>query len=120
MTSPYRYFTEQEFNSATPSCSLLQMDDHFMRLLDNIRDRAGVPMKVNSAYRTPEWEHQHGRSGNSFHCVGQAVDIHCTNSLHRYKIIEACMFYQLEGIGIADTFIHLDNRRTKKIFLYEK
>lgn len=119
MNRPYKYFSEEEFNSATPSCSLLQMDDGFMKTLDLVRARAGVPMKVNSGYRSTAWERAHGRTGNSYHCVGQAVDIHCVSSTARHKIVEACMFYGLDGLGIAKTFIHIDNRRVPKIFLYE-
>jgi hypothetical protein len=30
------------------------MDKHFLRLLDNARQIAGIPFKINSGFRTPK------------------------------------------------------------------
>lgn len=119
MISPYPHFTEEEFNRAIPSCSLLQMDSTFMKHIEEARERSGVPFIVNSAYRTVDWEHDHGRSGNSFHCVGQALDIRCTDSIDRYKIIEAIMFYGNLSVMVYPTFLHVDNRLPKKLMVYK-
>lgn len=117
--TPWAHFMASEFHNAVPSCDPLQMDDGFMKTIELVRTRSGVPFVINSAYRTRSWDKAHGRSGDSFHCVGQALDIACIDSSSRYKIIEAAMFFGLGGIGIADTFIHLDNRPSAKIWLYD-
>ena len=113
----WKYFSAAEFRHAVPSCDPLQMDDQFMRHIVEVRERSGVPMHINSAYRTPEWEKAHGRTGNSFHCVGQAIDIRCTNSIDRYKLIEAAMFYGELSMVVYPTFIHFDNRPQNKLML---
>lgn len=104
----YRYFTEKEFNACTPSCSIIDMDGDFMEMLDKLRDIAGIPIVINCAYRSREWDLKKGRSGNSAHTKGKAVDIRCIDSSNRYKIIYAAIQLGFRRIGIADTFIHLD------------
>lgn len=104
----YRYFTEKEFNACTPSCSICEMDGDFMEMLDKLRDIAGIPIVINCAYRSKEWDLKKGRSGNSAHTKGKAVDIRCIDSSNRYKILQAAIQLGFRRIGIADTFIHLD------------
>lgn len=104
----YRYFTEKEFNACTPSCSIGEMDGDFMEKLDKLRDIAGIPIVINCAYRSREWDLKKGRSGNSAHTKGKAVDIRCIDSSNRYKILQAAIQLGFRRIGIADTFIHLD------------
>lgn len=117
-----KYFTDGEFRKCIPSCSIDDMDSDFLDILDNIREDAGIPLKVNCAYRSVEWDKAKGRSGNSAHCSGVAVDVRCTNSANRHKIVKAAMDNGINRIGIADTFIHLDNSKTLPqgvIWLYD-
>ena len=111
---------QEEFAKATPSCSFLQMDPFFMRCIEEVRTRSGVPFHINSAYRTVDYEKSKGRSGNSFHCVGQAMDVRCTSSVDRYKILEAVMFYGQLSVMIYPTFIHFDNRPTLKVMVFSE
>ena len=104
----YKYFTEKEFNACTPSCSIIDMDGDFMEMLDKLRDVAGIPIVINCAYRSREWDLKKGRSCNSAHTKGKAVDIRCIDSSNRYKILQAAIQLGFRRIGIADTFIHLD------------
>lgn len=115
--TPFPHFMEKEFFDAVPSCNSLQMDSSFMKHIEDVRVRSGVPFHINSAYRTPEYEHSKGRSGNSFHCVGQAIDIACKSSTERYKILEAVMFYGILSVVLYPTFIHFDNRPVRKVML---
>lgn len=104
------YFTEKELNNLTPSCSLMDMDEQFMKRLDFARTIAGIPFVLNCAYRSKEWDITKGRDGNSYHCKGRAVDIRCNDSQNRAKIIYSCLNAGFKSIGLYPTFIHVDDR----------
>lgn len=104
-----KYFSPAEFTRCNPSCKIEQMDSAFMELLDRIREKAGIPLVLNSAFRSRSYEQMKGRSGNSAHTRGLAVDIRCRSYDNRYKIIKAAIECGINRIGIGKTFIHLDN-----------
>lgn len=93
----------------SPPCSIGQMDAGFLALLDRIRERAGIPIVLNCAYRSREHDLKAGRSGNSAHTRGKAVDVRCTTSANRYKIVAAALEEGVRRIGIGKSFVHLDN-----------
>ena len=102
------YFKVEEFNQPNLPESWRKMDLNLLMLLDNIRHRAGIPFKINSAYRSPEYNKKIGGVSNSAHCLGKAVDIAATDSKSRFLIIEAALHFGIQRIGIAKNFIHLD------------
>lgn len=104
----WKYFKYEEFLKCNPSCKITDMDYRTMNMLDTAREIAGIPFKINSAYRTVEWEIKKGRTGNSAHTKGKAVDIHCNNSFMRKKIIYGLIKAGFKRIGIGKTFIHAD------------
>lgn len=104
-----KYFHPSEFTRCTPSCKIEQMDAAFLALLDEVREAAGIPLVLNCAYRSRAWELSKGRSGNSAHTRGKAVDIRCNTSANRYKIVAAALGCGVRRIGIGKTFVHLDN-----------
>ena len=108
-----RYFSESEFKKCVPSCSIEDMDGAFLSLLDEVRERAGIPLVLNCAYRSSSWDKSKGRSGNSAHTRGKAVDIRCNASVTRYKIVKAALDCGVRRIGIGRTFVHVDNDETK-------
>lgn len=103
-----KYFKAAEFKRCTPACSIEDMDAGFLALLDAVRERAGIPLVLNSAYRSPAWEIRQGRTGTGAHTLGLAVDIRCNTNQNRYKIIAAALACGITRIGIAKTYIHLD------------
>lgn len=107
-----KYFTEKEFTRCTPSCSMRDMDGEFLDLLDRIREKAGTPLVLNCAYRSREYDRIKGRTGNSAHTRGRAVDIRCNTSANRYRIVSAALACGVTRIGIGKTFVHLDNDKT--------
>lgn len=92
----------------SPACSIEQVDETLLDMLDAARDIAGIPFVINSAYRSVSYERKHGRSGSSAHCLGLAVDIRCVDSLSRYRIIHALLAVGFKRIGIYSRFIHVD------------
>jgi len=107
-----KYFSAKEFRACTPSCSIEQMDAGFLELLDRVREAAGIPLVLNCAFRSKAHEKEMGRSGNSAHTRGRAVDIRCNTSANRYKIVAAALGCGIRRIGIGKTFVHLDNDDT--------
>lgn len=113
------YFAPDEFRNCIPKCEKDQMDKAFMSRLNKARRLAGIPFVLNSAFRSSEYDMQKGRTGNSYHCKGRAVDIKCLDSSSRAVIIDALIRSGFCGIGIANTFIHVDDRPLKCLWLYE-
>lgn len=103
-----RWFSESEFNKCTPRCSLQDMDQELMYMLDAARDYAQIPIVLNCAYRSVAWDKSKGRLGTSAHTLGKAVDIRCNSSTNRYKLIVALIEAGFNRVGIAKTFIHVD------------
>lgn len=103
------HFTEKEFNRCNPSCSLQDMGQRTMDMLDKARDIAGIPFVLNSAYRSAEYDKSKGRSGTGAHTKGYAVDILCNDSTNRFKMINALLAAGFTRIGIGKTYVHADN-----------
>lgn len=103
-----KYFKDEEFRKAQPSCSLSDMEPKLMLMLDEARELAGVPFKINSAFRSVDYEKSKGRKGTSRHCFGKAVDIACYTSNFRFRIVDALLRVGFKRIGIGSNFIHCD------------
>lgn len=75
----------------------------------------GIPIHVNSWYRTPEHNFKENGKFNSQHLLAKAMDIWVTgiDSFTLYVIVEALIrLGKMEegGLGLYDGFIHYDNR----------
>lgn len=104
-----QYFSEGEFKRCDPPCSLQDMKQDTMTMLDRARQLAGIPFKLNCAYRSVAWDKAKGRSGNSAHTRGYAVDIAANNSTTRLKVVKGLIGAGFNRIGIGKTFVHADN-----------
>lgn len=103
-----------DFTKCIPQSSEYDLQGSLLHILRELETTLSLcyddfeELKINSAYRTAEYEKRHGRDGSSSHCLGKAVDIHCTNNKHRYHIIKFALQKGINRIGIYKTFIHLD------------
>lgn len=104
----YKYFSNSDFQGATPTCQIEDMDEDFLHRLDTARGLAGIPFVVNSAYRTESYERSQGRDGTSSHCHGLAVDLKAEGSRTRYLIVESLLKAGFHRIGIGENFLHVD------------
>ncbi len=93
--------------------NLDKIDKTFLLKLDEARDYANIPFHINSAFRTPEHNAKIGGKPNSSHLRGLAVDIKATDSRTRFLILNALIHVGFTRIGIADTFIHVDDDNAK-------
>ena len=113
-----KYFKRSEFDSPDKIGSGNEMDAAFLSKLDKCREVAGIPFKITSGFRTPEYNINLGKRGykiakNSPHMKGVAADISTPTSIQRFKIIQAALLVGFTRIGIGQTFIHLDMDTTK-------
>lgn len=104
-----KYFTLDDFDSPDEVGSGSNMQSSTLEMLDNARDIAGIPFKINSGFRTKSHNAYVGGKENSSHLYGYAVDIFVTSSAQRATVLNALIKAGFRRIGIAKTFIHADN-----------
>lgn len=84
-----------------------------VRIADEIRRRAGVPLRVNSGLRCTQWNRIQGGVANSRHLTGRAVDLSGDISPSRLReiaiAVQAEMIPGRGGIGLYSWGIHEDN-----------
>ena len=97
-----KYFTEKEVNCFD------KMNKTLIDMLEQAREVAGVPFKITSSWRSPEWNAEIGGKSNSAHLRGTAVDIACNTSHRRLLILDALLSTGFTRIGISKSFIHAD------------
>ena len=76
-----------------------------------VRDLIGLPVRINSGYRTPERNRQVGGVPNSLHCQGKAVDLSCAFcSLAQLTV--AAIWARFTGVIVYNlqNFVHCDLR----------
>ena len=111
------YFKEEEFMCKC-GCGINNYNKDTARMLDQARKVANIPFKINRACSCPSHNKKVGGSDTSSHISTKkiectAFDISCTNSNDRFKMIEALYLVGFNRIGIAKSFIHVDNDKTK-------
>lgn len=107
------------FNSNEFQCKCDKEHDNIIHVmlvskLIELRRELSMPIYINSGYRCPEHNKAVGGVSNSMHVEGRAADITVTDFEHwkpvLLKLIDRIGF---NGVGIYDTFIHVDTRIEK-------
>ena len=110
-----KFFSISEFDSPDEIDSGNNMDLDFLRKLDEAREIAGIPFKVNSGYRSLSHNKKVGGVSNSSHakipCC--AADINIKGSRDRFLVISAAIKVGINRIGIGKNFLHLDTDKQK-------
>jgi len=106
-------FNISEFDSPDLVGSGELMDSSFLLMLDEARELAGTSFTITSGYRTDAHNSKVGGVANSSHRIGKACDISCRDSRKRSKIITALIAVGFTRIGVASSFIHVDNDMAK-------
>jgi hypothetical protein len=87
--------------------------------LQKVRDYYGKPIRINSGYRTKEWNDKVGGSPKSYHLVCLAADTKpmWQISIDEYykKVKELTNF---KGYGISLNFLHTDLRKDYQVWIY--
>lgn len=113
-----RYFTRAEFRCPCGRCGgfPVEPDETLVRVVDEIRHRAGVPISVvdsgGSGIRCKEHNAEVGGVPNSEHLYGRAADLNSKlDPAELYRIAEevtAEMIPGRGGIGLYSWGIHVD------------
>ena len=114
-------FKIKEFECKCGCDMPLEVYENIIKLasqLQFLRDYTGRPITINSAYRCPEHNAKVGGSKTSQHLLGKAADItiQSLKPAEVYALIEELidMGHMLQGgLGLYDTFVHYDIRKTK-------
>ena len=81
-------------------------------MVQTIRTLFGKPIHITSGVRCKEHNASPRVGGleDSAHLKGKAVDISCTNSTDRHRLVQFLMYASedINRIGIADSFVHID------------
>ena len=102
----WKNFAFEEFKCSC--CSKVKMDTAMLDLVQSARDELG-PLSITSAYRCPSHNASVSKTGeNGPHTTGHALDIGVKDSRHRKELIDY-FATKVTGLGIAKSFIHIDN-----------
>ena len=96
-------------------CNAADMDQELLNMLYEARQIAQIPFVITSGYRCHDHNKNVGGRPGSAHTRGYAVDISANNSRARFIIINALVAAGFTRIGIAKTFIHVDDDPDKDI-----
>lgn len=110
-------FRAREFDcQGSGCCSATPIDEKLVAYLQKIRDHFGKPVYV-TAYRCKTHNAKVANAApNSYHCYGQAADFHI-DGVAPTEIAKYAESIGIKGIGLYDTFVHIDTR-TSKSFWY--
>ena len=109
-----KFFRLEEFNCT--HTNLNEMDHEFLEKLDELRERVGLPFIITSGYRdaTHPAEARKAEPGTGTHCQGIAADIAVSNGFERMNIVHEAIKMGF-SIGVARTFVHVDDRKTTPV-----
>lgn len=91
------------FNDPTDYMQLRNLSDLWFRL-NCVREDLGMPIHVNSAFRTKEVNKAVGGVYNSYHLQGRAADIRCDDNDKLKLILQR---YKWKEFRMYNTFFHV-------------
>lgn len=118
MTQLTKNFSYDEMKCKCGACGGGVMNADFMQKLQAVRDAYGSPMTPKSGFRCEKRNEEEGGAKNSMHLFGRAADIECFSGVEKFKIMMIAIASGMNGIGIGNGFIHLDDREIQTIWSY--
>ena len=103
-----KYFSYDEFKCKETGENKIKPD--FVARLDLLREACGFPFVITSGYRSPNHSAEKAKEKPGVHAQGIAADIAVKNGIERGKIVRAAIDLGFTGIGVANSFIHVDTR----------
>ena len=109
-------FRAREFDcQGSGCCSATPIDEKLVQYLQQIRDHFGKPVYL-TAYRCKTYNEKVANAApNSYHCYGQAADFHI-DGVAPLEIAKYAESIGIKGIGLYDTFVHIDTRQSKSFW----
>lgn len=97
--------------------NLVKVDPELVDRLQRLRTKIGRPIYITSGFRTVEHNRNVGGSPNSQHLLGKAADIQ-VNGLSITALLAEVRSVGFRGIGLYDSYIHVDVRQTPAFWDY--
>lgn len=107
---PWKYFHPSELASNGDGSLLVNVDA--IDRLEYMREIAGKPFYISSAYRDPIWNAKVGGAPMSSHKKGIAFDISLRNH-DKNELYAAAKQAGFTGFGFYNTFLHVDTGRKR-------
>lgn len=109
-------FKAREFDcQGSGCCSTTPIDEKLVNYLQQIRTHFGKPVHI-TAYRCKTHNAKVANAAtNSYHIYGQAADFHI-DGVKPEEIAKYAESIGIKGIGLYDTFVHIDTRTTKSFW----
>jgi len=113
-------FRAREFDcQGTGCCSTTPIDEKLVQYLQQIRTHFGKPVYL-TAYRCRTHNARTPNAApNSRHIYGQAADFHI-DGVEPAEIAKYAESIGVKGIGLYDTFVHIDTRESKSFWYSHK
>lgn len=91
-------------------CQLVKVDPKLVFLLEELRQRVGKPLIINSGYRCEVHNRNVGGAKGSQHVKGTAADIRLPPGVTADELAELAEEVGFDGIGKYSSFVHVDVR----------
>ena len=108
-----KYFRLEEFDCT--HTGLNEMDQAFLKRLVQLREACGFPFVITSGYRHESHPNEVNKKNPGTHNQGIAADIRVTSGVERMNIVHEAVKMDFGGIGVAKTFVHVDDRKTTPV-----
>ena len=110
MSKEFKYFTYEEF--VCQETGKNEMSIAFIHRLDELREKCDFPFTITSGYRDRSHSVEAKKSTVGQHVLGVAADIAVKDGNQKHVLIKHAMEMGFKGVGVAKTFIHVDDRRS--------
>ena len=109
-------FRAREFDcQGRGCCTATLIDEKLVEYLQKIRTHFGKPVYL-TAYRCKDHNARTPNAApNSYHVYGQAADFHI-DGVAPGEIAKYAESIGVQGIGLYDTFVHIDTRKVKSFW----
>ena len=109
-------FRASEFDcQGSGCCTTTPIDEKLVEYLQQIRTYFGKPVYV-TAYRCQAYNAKVANAApNSYHLYGMAADFHI-DGVAPEEIAKYAESIGIKGIGLYDTFVHIDTRESKSFW----
>lgn len=91
-----------------PCCGKAPMDETLLKKVNDLETCLGRALRVTSGYRCETHNHAVGGAKHSYHLEGRAVDFWTPDKEEQKRIIALAETIGFGGIGVGQTFLHLD------------
>ena len=86
------------------------IDPELLRLIEKVREEAGVPVYIITGYRCEDYNKNIGADNESEHVLGRAADL-WSPDLTAEQLYEICDLLNLNGgVGQYSSHVHIDTR----------